>query len=230
MGDGLPAPLAATLLALADDEFVIGHRHSEWLGLSPFLEEDLTVSSIAQDELGHARSLYALVWPDTADREASLVQRPALEWRSCALVERRGQPWEVSLMRHWAYDHIEQFRWRALLTCGVPLVAALGERVLIEERFHVGHADALVRRLTSVADAQARLQTALDAIAEDALSLAAEVGESVVRALSELASGVGLSLIPRIPSTPDRTIRHPDAAEIWSQLTAVMAFDPSASW
>ena len=60
----LPADAFELLIALADDEFVIGHRYSEWLGLSPFLEEDLTMASIAQDELGHARALYALVWPD----------------------------------------------------------------------------------------------------------------------------------------------------------------------
>ena len=47
-------------LALADDELVIGHRHSQWTGVAPHLEEDLAFSSIAQDEIGHAVLWYGL--------------------------------------------------------------------------------------------------------------------------------------------------------------------------
>ena len=50
--------------ALADDELIIGHRHSEWTGWAPHLEEDLAFSSIAQDEMAHARLLYGLVGGD----------------------------------------------------------------------------------------------------------------------------------------------------------------------
>ena len=52
------------LLAFADDEHLIGQRHTEWIGLGPFLEEDLALASIAQDELGHAAGLYSLVTDD----------------------------------------------------------------------------------------------------------------------------------------------------------------------
>ena len=39
---------------MADDEFVIGFCDSEWTGIAPLLEEDVAMSSLAQDELGHA--------------------------------------------------------------------------------------------------------------------------------------------------------------------------------
>jgi ring-1,2-phenylacetyl-CoA epoxidase subunit PaaC len=39
---------------MADDEFVIGFSDSEWTGIAPLLEEDVAMSSLAQDELGHA--------------------------------------------------------------------------------------------------------------------------------------------------------------------------------
>jgi len=52
--------LGELLLALADDEFVTGYANSEWTGIAPLLEEDLAFSSLAQDELGHARLLYEL--------------------------------------------------------------------------------------------------------------------------------------------------------------------------
>jgi peptide/nickel transport system substrate-binding protein len=51
------------VLALADDELVLGHRHAEWTGWAPYLEEDLAFSSIAQDEMAHARALYELAEP-----------------------------------------------------------------------------------------------------------------------------------------------------------------------
>src|SRR5215213_7498676 len=53
--------LAGLLLALADDEFVIGYANSEWTGIAPLLEEDIAFSSLAQDELGHAKLFYELV-------------------------------------------------------------------------------------------------------------------------------------------------------------------------
>ena len=53
-------PRVGLVLALADDEMVLGHRHSEWTGWAPYLEEDLAFSSIAQDEMAHARVLYEL--------------------------------------------------------------------------------------------------------------------------------------------------------------------------
>ena len=53
-------PRLGLLLALADDELVMGHRLSEWTGWVPYVEEDLAMSSIAQDEIGHARALYEI--------------------------------------------------------------------------------------------------------------------------------------------------------------------------
>ena len=48
------------LLDLADDELILGWRDSEWTGIAPTLEEDVAFSSIAQNEIGHARALYEL--------------------------------------------------------------------------------------------------------------------------------------------------------------------------
>ena len=39
---------------MADDEFVLGFWDSEWTGIAPMLEEDVAMSSISQDEIGHA--------------------------------------------------------------------------------------------------------------------------------------------------------------------------------
>ena len=46
--------LSLLLLSMADDETVIGWSDSEWTGIAPLLEEDVAMSSLAQDELGHS--------------------------------------------------------------------------------------------------------------------------------------------------------------------------------
>ena len=61
------AALAELLLTMADDEFVGGFTDSEWTGIAPLLEEDVAISSISQDELGHARALYQLLADVLAD-------------------------------------------------------------------------------------------------------------------------------------------------------------------
>src|ERR671929_1820681 len=80
--------LAELLLALADDEFVLGYWDSEWTGIAPVLEEDVAYSSIAQDEIGHARALYELLAP-LAGRSADdlAFDRSPDEYRCSRLVE-----------------------------------------------------------------------------------------------------------------------------------------------
>ena len=70
----LPADRAwrSLLRSMADDEFVIGFCDSEWTGIAPLLEEDVAMSSLAQDELGHAAALYGLLGDLTGTRPDAL--------------------------------------------------------------------------------------------------------------------------------------------------------------
>src|SRR6202162_6118594 len=94
------------LLAIADDELVLGWRDSEWTGIAPFLEEDVAFSSIAQNEIGHARALYELAARDlgtTADELA--FDRSPEEYRCAQLVELRFVPdWGRTIARHYLYE------------------------------------------------------------------------------------------------------------------------------
>ena len=81
---------AELLLPIADDELILGWRNSEWTGIAPFLEEDVAFSSIAQNEVGHARALYQLVAEElgtTAD-ELAFDRKPE-EYRCSSFVELR---------------------------------------------------------------------------------------------------------------------------------------------
>ena len=92
---------ARLLLELADDELLLGWRNSEWTGIAPFLEEDVAFSSIAQNEIGHARALYELVADElrtTADELA--FDRAPEQYRCSRLVQLRLVPdWARTIAR-----------------------------------------------------------------------------------------------------------------------------------
>jgi ring-1,2-phenylacetyl-CoA epoxidase subunit PaaC len=229
----IDADLSEVVLALADDELVIGHRHSEWLGLSPFLEEDLAMASIAQDELGHARALYAVMWPSWSSREAQVTLRPAGEWRCCALVELDARPWERHLVRHVFYDVIEGHRWRSLAEVNFPALAAVAERALGEERWHRRHGVDLLERLGPVAGD--RLQTQVDALfpfVGDLMDHLSPVRRADAhRDLFDVITHAGLTA-PKLPdeASNDRRVRTAEFSAVRHSLTEVAAIDPSASW
>jgi ring-1,2-phenylacetyl-CoA epoxidase subunit PaaC len=153
------------LTALADDELVIGHRHSEWTGFAPHLEEDVAFSSIAQDEIGHAAAYYSLIGQITGDDPDRLaLGRDETAYRNAILCERPNQEWGYTLARHWLYDHADALRLEALEGSANPDLAALATKIRREERYHVIHADSWMNRVahgpvegrTKLADAAGR--------------------------------------------------------------------------
>ena len=101
------------LLELADDELVLGWRDSEWTGIAPFLEEDVAFSSIAQNEIGHARALYELL-PRPDDRGRARVRPrarrvPLRAARRAAVVP----DWAPTIARRWLYELADAMRHRA---------------------------------------------------------------------------------------------------------------------
>jgi ring-1,2-phenylacetyl-CoA epoxidase subunit PaaC len=140
---------ADLLLPLADDELILGWRNSEWTGIAPFLEEDVAFSSIAQNEIGHARALYELAARDlgtTADELA--FDRAPDEYRSCKLVELRFVPdWSRTIARHYLYETADQVRIGALKESDGADVAGLAAKIDREEAYHRMHAQMWLDRL-----------------------------------------------------------------------------------
>src|SRR2546422_10493382 len=121
-------PRIALLLALADDELIIGHRHSEWTGWAPHIEEDLAFSSIAQDEMAHARLLYGLAREaglTYQDVDALALGRPPAEHRNAVLCERPNGDWGFSVARQHLYDTADAGRVAELAEPSWPALAAI---------------------------------------------------------------------------------------------------------
>src|ERR671938_2202028 len=137
------------LLPIADDELVLGWRNSEWTGIAPSLEEDVAFSSIAQNEIGHARAIYELLAREqgtTADELA--FDRAPEEYRCSRLVELRLVPdWARTVARHYLYEQADERRLAALKASADPEVAGLAEKIDREETYHRLHAQMWFERL-----------------------------------------------------------------------------------
>jgi ring-1,2-phenylacetyl-CoA epoxidase subunit PaaC len=146
------------LLEIADDELILGWRDSEWTGIAPLLEEDVAFSSIAQNEIGHARALYELVARErgtTADELA--FDRAPEEYRCSRLVELRLLDWEKTIARHYLYEQADAARLEGLKRSDDSDIAGLAAKIDREEAYHRMHAQMWFDRLKD----EARFTTAL---------------------------------------------------------------------
>jgi ring-1,2-phenylacetyl-CoA epoxidase subunit PaaC len=150
---------AQQLLEIADDELVLGWRNSEWTGIAPFLEEDVAFSSIAQNEIGHARALYELAarkLDTTADELA--FDRPPEDYHCSQIVELRLPEWERTIARHYLYEEADALRLERLKQSDESEIAGLAAKIDREEAYHRIHARMWHERLQD----EPRYTSALD--------------------------------------------------------------------
>ena len=110
-------PASTDLLAtMADDEFVIGFSDSEWTGIAPLLEEDVAMSSLAQDELGHAAALYGLLADLTgSDADALAYDREPASLPARRLLDHGRGDWAMTIARRYLYETADAVRLEALV-------------------------------------------------------------------------------------------------------------------
>jgi ring-1,2-phenylacetyl-CoA epoxidase subunit PaaC len=167
-------PRFVLLLALADDELVTGHRLGEWTGWVPYIEEDLALSSIAQDELAHARALYEIAagfgW--AADVDALAFGRQPNGYRNAVVCERQNRDFAYTIARHWLYDSADDVRTEALLDSSFKELAEALRVFRLEERYHLEHARTWFARLADgPVEARHRFADALGHLLGEAIAL-----------------------------------------------------------
>ena len=169
------AALAELLLAMADDEFVIGFWDSEWTGIAPLLEEDVAFSSLAQDEIGHAQVLYQLLAELTGGQADKIAfGRAAQEYRHARLLDHPRTDWAFSIARRFLYDTADSVRLDLLAAGSYAPLAGVVAKIRREETYHLLHATAWVERLASGGqEPRRRLEEALERLWPDALCVLA---------------------------------------------------------
>jgi ring-1,2-phenylacetyl-CoA epoxidase subunit PaaC len=244
--------LADLLLAMADDEFVLGFWDSEWTGIAPLLEEDVAFASLAQDEIGHAQALYRLLadleggYPD-----AIAFGRAPEAYRHARLLDHPRTDWAFSVARRFLYDTADAARLDALAASSYAPLAEVVAKMRREERYHLLHMHAWVERLAGGGDEpRSRLAAAMERLWPDALcvldgvegdGLLAQAGVlaeplAAVRRrwLDGLAPELARLGLPSPPSAPPAGCRGPGRSDdfrwLWEQFTMVRRSDPEAVW
>ena len=208
---------AQQLLELADDELILGWRDSEWTGIAPSLEEDVAFSSIAQNEIGHARALYELAARDLGtDADALAFDRSPEEYRCAQLVELKRLDWAHTIARHWLYETADELRLAALKASDDAEVAGLAAKMDREEAYHRMHAQMWADRL--------RGEPRFDEAVAELWPYALGVLPSEQR--PALAERVGLELVDAV----ERDGHTDDLRSLWEEMTMVRRSVPGAAW
>jgi ring-1,2-phenylacetyl-CoA epoxidase subunit PaaC len=233
---------ARLLLELADDELILGWRNSEWTGIAPFLEEDVAFSSIAQNEIGHARALYQLLSEArsgagkagtsapgrapsslrTLDADALAFDRAPEEYRCSQLVELRFVPdWARTIARRVLYEAADELRLERLKASPDAAVAGLAAKIDREEAYHRMHAEMWHGRLRD----EPQFRAAVDELWPYAVAMA-EPNDR------ERLSAQFKRKIPsnRLLRGKERGTHAGDWPALWEEMTMVRRSVPGAAW
>ncbi|MFL5926553.1 MAG: 1,2-phenylacetyl-CoA epoxidase subunit PaaC [Gaiellaceae bacterium] len=210
---------ARRLLEIADDELIVGWRDSEWTGIAPTLEEDVAFSSIAQNEIGHARALYELAAVELGtDPDALAFDRAPDEYLCAPFVELRLLDWARTIARRYLYEEADRVRLDALRKDGDAELAGLAAKIDREEVYHRMHAEMWAARLHD----EPRFRAAVDELWPYA------VGMLEVSLRPELARRVGLPI--EAAQAVERGEHTPELVELWNEMTEVRRSVPGATW
>ena len=241
------------LRSMADDEFVIGFSDSEWTGIAPLLEEDIAMSSLAQDELGHAQALYGLLADVTgaADADALAYDREPADYRHARLLDHGRGDWAMTIARRYLYETSDAVRLAALADASWRPLAELVGKLVREERYHLMHVGLWLERLaTTGGEPRDLLVAALDALGPDSGTvftplagepalLEAGILARPMAALerdwrADVAATFERLHLPAPPPTGDPARGRTDHGEAFAWLhgefTMVRRSDPEAIW
>ncbi|AQR77511.1 1,2-phenylacetyl-CoA epoxidase subunit PaaC [Paenibacillus larvae] len=183
------------LLQIADDDYILSYRGSEWLGLAPHIEEDVAFSSMSQDMMGHAVMLYEMLEElGTGNADDLAHMRDPDGFRNSVLVERPNGPgdyadqphydWAYAIVRCLLYGIFKQIRLEALTRCSYVPLAQTARKMQGEHHYHMRYWHSWFQRLAlSTDDARSKLTAALQQAWNDIgdLFLLGRLSASIVR-------------------------------------------------
>ncbi|MBM7587808.1 ring-1,2-phenylacetyl-CoA epoxidase subunit PaaC [Bacillus pakistanensis] len=171
--------LTELLYQLADDDFIIAFRGSEWLGLAPHIEEDVAFSSINQDTMGHAAMFYQLL-EDLGEGEVDQLAhgRKSSERRNAILLEEVNGPgdylsepeydWAFAVVRNYFYTQAKKGRIDSLKQSSYQPLADVAIKANMELYYHLLHWKTWFTQLVNAGgEARRRMEKAVEKAAKD---------------------------------------------------------------
>ena len=156
---GYSKALTELLYQLADDDFLLAFRGSEWLGLAPHIEEDVAFSSISQDTMGHAAVYYQLL-EELGEGDADYLAhgRKASERKNAILLELKNgtgtyleEPrydWAFTVVRNYFYDTYKKIKLDSLKSSSYVPLRNAAIKISMEQYYHIMHWSTWFKQLT----------------------------------------------------------------------------------
>jgi ring-1,2-phenylacetyl-CoA epoxidase subunit PaaC len=166
MSTDLKDALFGTALRLGDTSLVLGHRLSEWCGHAPELEEDIALTNVALDLVGHARMLLTYAGElegKGRDEDRLAYRRDVFDYRNHLLVEQPNRDFGHTIVRQFLHDSWAVELYERLCASRDETLAGIAAKAVKEVRYHVRHSgDWLVRLGDGTDVSHARVVDALD--------------------------------------------------------------------
>ncbi|WP_338895266.1 1,2-phenylacetyl-CoA epoxidase subunit PaaC [Streptomyces sp. TG1A-60] len=153
-------------LRLGDDALILCQRLCAWVTNAPTIEEDLALSNIALDLLGHARVLLGFSGRSDGTNRSDddfAYRRTEREFRSALLLELPGGDFAVTIARQLAYTHYTSLLYAELAASADEGLASFASRAAKEAEYHCLHASQWTVRLgLGTEESRRRMQAGLE--------------------------------------------------------------------
>lgn len=163
LSDAEKVALARFILSLADGKRLMGIRYSDWLLGAPSIEAGIAMSSMCQDEWGHARLLYAMLKKFGHDPTVVEHERPPEEYANPDPLDRDFTDWAGVVSAILLMDGALSVAIQGFSEGRFDLARTRGPKMIAEETFHHDMGAAWFRRFANAnEEAQGRLKTAAE--------------------------------------------------------------------
>ena len=154
------------LLRLADTSLTQSQRLAEWCGHGPFLEEDIALTNVALDLLGHAKMLYeqaAEISEQQLSADDLAFLRDVSEFKNPLLTELPRGNFAFTILKQYFVDQFHVLLYSALRHSKYAPLAHIAEKALKEVNYHLERSHGWCLRLSlSTEQAKMKIQEALD--------------------------------------------------------------------
>ena len=153
-------------LRLADTALTQSQRLAEWCGHGPFLEEDIALTNVALDLLGHAKLLYDQA-AEISERDVSADDLAFLRdvdaFKNPLLTELPRGDFAYTTLKQYFLDQFNVLLYAALKDSQYEPLAEISTKALKETRYHLTRSrDWCLRLSLSTDEAKQKIQAALD--------------------------------------------------------------------
>lgn len=155
------------IIQLGDNALILGHRLSEWCGHAAAIEQDIALSNIALDHVGHARMYYQLAASHEAGKteDSYAYLRDARAFKNLLILEHENVDFAYTIARSFFYDQFHYLLLEALIKSDFAPLANIAAQAIKEVQYHCRFSAEWLKRLGDGTElSHQKMQAAIDDI------------------------------------------------------------------